>query len=292
MVTGLIFNIMRYAINDGPGIRTTAFFQGCPLSCLWCHNPESQPSNPGIIFNQARCIACGACRHVCDNNCQPEKCTVCGACVDACCSGAREHVARRFSVSQLMDILKRDMVFYQQTGGGVTLSGGEPFCQPSFLFAVLEQCRQKSIHVAVDTSGHCEEQDLAQAAMLADLFLYDLKLMDPATHANFTGRDNRLILDNLVSLTKLHNNVVVRVPLIPGFTDDDENLRAMSKFLSTLAVSAVELLPYHPTGSGKYANLHREYGLKDVPVPERKSLEHAAGLLAASGHSVTTGGIS
>ena len=290
MVTGQVFNIMRYALNDGPGIRTTAFLQGCPLSCPWCHNPESQAAEPGIIFNQSRCIACGACRRVCDHNCQPDKCSVCGLCVDACCSGAREFVARRLTVNEMMNTLERDMVFYQQTGGGVTLSGGEPFCQPAFVLALLKQCKQRGIHTAVDTCGYCNREDLGKAAALADLFLYDLKLMDSANHARLTGKDNSIILENLVMLTELHNNVVVRVPLVPGFTDSDDNLKAMSSFLAGVAVAAVEMLPYHATGSGKYANLHRDYALANVPPPEGKSLEHAAGLLAASGHRITIGG--
>lgn len=291
MPTGTVFNIMGYSISDGPGIRTTVFFKGCPLACQWCHNPESQAATPQLMVHPQRCIGCGACLDVCPQQCEPAKCQGCGRCTVVCCADAREIVGREMTVEQVMGQIEREVVFYDQTGGGVIFSGGEPLQQPEFLLALLKACQEREIHTAVDTSGYAPAAVLLAAARLADLFLYDMKLMDDGLHRQYTGVGNQLVLDNLALLVEQHPRVAVRVPLIPGVTDREDNLVPMAAFLRGLPLAYIELLPYHASGTEKYRRLGKVYQLQHLDQPENSQLDAAARLLAPSGHNVRIGGM-
>lgn len=291
METGTIFNIKHYSINDGPGIRTTVFFKGCPLACQWCHNPESQRSAPQLMVHRQRCTGCGACREICPHGCDWDKCTACGRCTQVCNAQAREIVGEEMTVTQVVDRVERDLVFYDQSGGGVTFSGGEPLHQPEFLRSLLAACREREIHTAVDTSGYATPETVRAVAPLTDLFLYDLKLMDRKKHREYTGVGNELILENLALLAAEHPRVAVRIPLVPGITDRGENLRAIARFLRGLPLAYIELLPYHASGSDKYRRLGREYQLNHLVQPGRRQLQEAANSLAAAGHITKIGGM-
>ena len=247
MITGKVFDIKKFSIHDGPGIRTTVFFKGCPLSCRWCHNPESQALEPEMMLWANRCIRCEACLPVCkqgaisrDGDFAPtdgEKCVLCGACVEACHAGAREIVGREMTVAQVMAEIERDVAFYDESNGGVTFSGGEPLWQAGFLLALLQACQEKEIHTALDTCGFAPWEMLDAIREHVDLFMYDLKLMDDAKHRDFTGVSNELILKNLQALSQRGHDIVLRVPIVRllyergRFGPDDTAATATALFL-------------------------------------------------------------
>jgi len=287
--TGVIFDIQRFSVHDGPGIRTTVFLKGCPLRCLWCHNPEGISPNPELMFFEYRCLGCGTCAKVCPEGAirgeprgKPQvdrmKCLGCGRCAEACPSGAWRLVGKRISVEELLSTLERDVLLYDRSGGGVTFSGGEPLFQPDFLRAALKACKEQGMHTVVDTSGFAPPAVLEEIAPLTDLFLFDLKPMDAEEHRRYTGVPNRLIHENLRRLVELRRPVVVRVPLIPGITDTERNIQALVAFLAELGkgIQRVELLPYHDVAE-KYARLGKAYSLPPIPRP---SEEHLAALRA------------
>ena len=277
-MVGNVFNIQRYSVNDGPGIRTTVFLKGCPLKCRWCHNPESISPEKEIIIREDRCIRCSECFLTCNYfavNSVGEKyitdrgvCAHCGCCVEVCYSDAREIVGKEMSVDQVMKEVEKDIVFYNQSGGGVTFSGGEPFLQHEFLLMLLQSCKEKNIHTAVDTSGYTSEQILLQASDFTDLFLYDIKTIDDTIHKSFTGVSNKLILDNLKRLAERRKNVIVRVPLIPTVNDSLEAMREIGGYIASLhSISEIHLLPYHHVGIEKYYRLGLEYSFeKDLKI--------------------------
>jgi pyruvate formate lyase activating enzyme len=290
--TRAVFNIMRFSIRDGPGIRTTVFFKGCPLDCWWCHNPEGRRSGQETVFWPSRCIRCGACAEVCPTGAVKGEgeCLTCGACVDACHSGAREMVGRIMTPSELLDEICKDRVFYDQSGGGVTFSGGEPLIEPDFLEAVLDGCRAEGLHVAVDTCGHVPPDVIRRIAPRVHLFLYDLKLMDPARHREFTGASNELILGNLRALAGDGASVVVRIPVIPGVNDDEGNIQQVAHFLGELGLQDVQLLPYHGSARDKYRRLGKPYRMEDLKPPSASGLARISGLLEKQGLTVQAGG--
>lgn len=302
MTNGTIFRIERFAIHDGPGIRTTVFLKGCPLACAWCHSPESQSAAPEFMPRADRCIRCGACVAACphdgirfDNTpaqARPAACDLCGACAEACPSGARELVGRTFGVDAVLDLIEKDRVFYEQSGGGVTFSGGEPLMQPAFLLETLARCRERHLHTAVDTSGFGDPAALGRIAGQADLFLFDLKIMDDTRHAALTGVGTGVILENLRMLASDRRPVIVRFPLVPGVNDDEANVEALGGFVASLGLSRVDVLPYHRAGTAKYRRLNREYRLADVQPPSRQGQEDVARALARFGLTVTLGGSS
>jgi pyruvate formate lyase activating enzyme len=301
LIKGIVFDIQKFSIHDGPGIRTTVFFKGCPLSCWWCHNPESQALESEVIFRAYRCIRCGACLSVCVQGAiswdgdavstDREKCTHCGACAQVCYSEAREAVGREMTVAQVMAEIEGDVAFYDESSGGVTFSGGEPLWQAGFLLALLQACQAKEIHAALDTCGFAPWETLDAIREHVDLFLYDLKLMDGAKHRDFTGVSNELILKNLQALSQRGHDIVLRVPIIPGINDDDANIRQTGAFAAALPhLSRVDLLPYHHTGVDKYNRLDRAYGLPETRPPSSERLASIAQTLRGFGLQVKVGG--
>jgi len=301
LIKGTIFDIKKFSIHDGPGIRTTIFFKGCPLSCWWCHNPESQTPEPELMLWPDRCIRCGACISVCTQGAitwdsesmatDREKCTRCGACVEVCHAEARRIAGQEMTIAQVMAEIERDIPFYDESGGGATFSGGEPMMQRIFLLALLRACRQHEIHTAVDTCGFSTWEALDTVREHVNLFLYDLKLMDPAQHRAFTGVSNESILSNLQALSRHGHAIVLRVPLIPGVNDDDENIRQTGAFAANLPhLERVDILPYHRAGIDKYHRLDKDYGLPEIDPPTDEKVAKAARILSGFDLHVKIGG--
>jgi len=299
--TGLVFNLQRCSIHDGPGIRTTVFFKGCPLRCTWCHNPESIDRRPEMMVNAERCLGCNACSEVCpieERGAVPagdvwdrEQCIGCGSCVEACPADARELAGREYEVGELVDLLERDRVFFDASGGGVTFSGGEPLAQPGFLAACLRECRARGLHTVVDTCGLASRETVLEIGRLADLVLFDLKHMDPDRHLQQTGADNRAILDNLCVLSENDADLWIRIPLVPGFNDDSANIEATAAFLDALPRRhRVFVLPYHGTANGKLSRLGETGERGGLRPPDEDELGVVAELLASHNLSVSVGG--
>ena len=298
---GKIFDIKKYAIHDGPGIRTTVFLKGCPLTCGWCHNPEGLWGAPKIIYEFNRCIGCGDCIEACREaaisatpngmSTNRHRCKGCGVCVDACPGGARELTERTVTVNQLVEIIKQDILFYDESGGGVTFSGGEPLLQADFLIEVLKACGHCEIHRIVDTSGYANRSIIEEVARQTDLFLFDLKLIDSKRHKQFTGVSNQTILDNLAFLHNLEANVTVRIPLIPGINDDHENLSQICSFLLPFkGIRDVHILPYHDYQKNKYGKLGMEYTADDIVAPTPERVSNSLKQFEEKGFQVSIGG--
>jgi pyruvate formate lyase activating enzyme len=264
--SGRVFDVQRFSLHDGPGIRTVVFLKGCPLRCAWCANPESQVPGPQIAWFENLCVSCGRCVEACPRgairmDCSRVRtdrrvCMACGACAAACSRGARRLMGHDMTVDEVMAEVRRDAPFFRRSGGGVTFSGGEPLAQPAFLHECLRRCRRWGYHTAVETCGHVRWGDLREAATLTDLFLYDLKEFDSARHQELTGLGNELILENLQKLLESESQVTVRMPVIPGANDGTESLAALADFVGRHPrILGVELLPYHPLGRHKYEAL-------------------------------------
>jgi pyruvate formate lyase activating enzyme len=301
-VKGTIFDIKRYAIHDGPGIRTTVFFKGCTLNCQWCHNPEGIKMEHEIMFRSSKCAKeCWDCVPLCPRKAINEKgtiisinkkkCDLCGICGDVCAYEAIAIVGRDVMVSEIMDVVDKDRIFYDESGGGVTISGGEPLAQGKFLLALLEELHIKDIHTAVDTSGCVPYEILDEVSKRVDLILYDLKVMDEHRHRVFTGESNTLILENLKKLSENGKNIIIRVPVLKGLNDDPENIQSMEDFLIPLNKSwQINLLPYHRGGEGKLTRLNRKSPLVDFKTPSEKRLDEIKERLSSHGFHVKIGG--
>lgn len=291
--SGICFQIQRFSIHDGPGIRTTVFLKGCPLSCSWCHNPEGRSGRPEIHLLEERCIRCGACVEVCPEpgaEAAPAKCIRCGLCAEVCPTEARRLVGRAYRVDELMEEVERDRPFYEESGGGVTFSGGEPLLQGEFLLACLDACRARGLHAAVDTCGFAPADLVREVGRRARLILYDLKSLDTRMHEEATGVPLAPILENLVLLDAEDVEVWIRMPVLPGLNTDDEAIDALGGFLArTHRCRRVHLLPYHAHGAAKYARA-------SVPaptgfaVPTEDQMTHVAERLARFGLDVRRGG--
>ena len=289
-LTGTIFDIKRFAVHDGPGIRTTVFFKGCPLRCLWCHNPESMKKQKQIVFFPSKCIGCGECVKRCPNGAiefTPEgrkyyrdKCTLCGTCVEYCYAEATVMEGKEVTVEEVIEEVKKDMPFYENSNGGVTLSGGEPTMQPDFCLAILQESKKAGMHTAIDTSGQVKWETFKKILEYVDLVLYDIKHSDPVKHKEYTGVSNETIISNLKKLDELGIPIDIRMPMIPGLNDSEENLTAVAELLKDMKnAQNVKLLPYHRLGEGKYERLGMEYVLKDVEPPDKTRMEHLAGFM-------------
>jgi len=303
MSEGLIFDIQHYAVHDGPGIRTLVFLKGCPLECLWCCNPESQGFEPELTHNRLRCRSCFSCVKTCPHGAvqageagpvfDRAVCRACASplCVDACPQGALALAGTRMSADQVMKRVSLDKAFYQNSGGGVTFSGGEPFAQPDFLEELLTRSRDLGIHTTVETCGLVDPRVLMRCEPFVDLFLFDLKTVDPGRHEQRTGAPNDIILENLRALAaRRPDGVTVRVPLVPGCTDGEDNLRALGTLLTSLGLRRVELMPYHSLGADKYAALGRPYPLEGTRSPAPASIEACRSLLGTFGLASEVGG--
>lgn len=296
---GLVFNVMRFSVHDGPGIRTTVFLKGCPLRCPWCHNPESQSSRAEVVYFAERCLRCGDCVRACPNHAlslngevhvDETRCRRCGTCAETCLARAREMAGEEMSVDELLTKIERDRVFYEESGGGVTLSGGEPLQQPRFAERFLRACRDRGIHTTLDTCGYAPAESFQLVAKHVDLFLFDLKVIDRDRHREFTGVPNDLILNNLRWLAEQRRPVIVRVPVIPGYTDDGVNLSAIAAFTRSLGLARVDLLPYHRIAADKYRRLHLDYRMGDAETLPAQKMNEIATSFSRDGFHVRIGG--
>lgn len=301
MKSGIIFDIKRYAIHDGPGIRTTVFFKGCPLRCWWCHNPEGLVPETELTFIKTRCLEdCDECVKKCpkdailraDNiiSIDRKKCDICGECTLVCPTEALIISGKNMSVEEVMKEIDKDMVFYDESMGGVTFSGGEPLMQLEFLSALLEECKKRGFHTTLDTSGYARPEEIDKIKDKVDLFLYDVKMVDDKKHKETTGVSNKLILDNLKKLSKNGGNIVVRIPVIPEINDTDEEITKIAEFISSLKeVKDISLLPYHTLADQKYERLNKSYLMQKTPPYSEEKIEKIKKKLERFGFQVKIG---
>jgi len=296
---GCVVDIQRYAVHDGPGIRTVVFLKGCPLRCAWCHNPEAIDPQPQIAFVPARCIGCGVCQDVCPRDAirlgngarvYRERCDGCMLCVDECMAAALSRVGETYTVDRLLAEVLRDLPFYEESGGGVTLSGGEPFLQQRFTAAFLAAAKRTGLHTVIETCGHVRWAQMEAVLRDVDLVYFDLKLMDDAQHRQWTGVGNELILANARRLVAVHPDVVFRCPLVPGSTASDANVARLIDLLSELRQRSVHLLPYHSLGHGKLARVGSSLRAPDVAPLPSVSIQRIAHRFEAAGIKTVIGG--
>ena len=298
--TGIIFNIQKFSVHDGPGIRTTVFFKGCPLRCLWCHNPESQNTKKEMLYDRKKCVLCRTCEEVCPEKAirlendrmvtDMDKCTFCGKCVTYCMYEARDIAGKEYTVDEVVKVVLQDKVFYKQSGGGVTVSGGEPLMQIDFVEELLRRLKEEGIHTAVDTCGAVSFEVLERAAKYTDLFLYDIKLMDDQKHREYIGASNKLINDNLIKLSKIHNNINIRMPIIEGVNADDSHIEEALRLIKDLNIEKINLLPYHDFAKHKYYKLGLGYESEKMSKPSDEKMNAYKEIFEKAGYKVKIGG--
>ena len=296
---GVVFDIQRYSIHDGPGIRTIVFLKGCPLACQWCSNPESQDLKPVVMFSKASCVSCGKCVQACPQGAislnhpglvDRFRCTGCGACAEVCLPGALTMKGRAMSVWQVMQELQKDATHYRRSGGGVTLSGGEPLVQSEFARELLRACKEKGWSTAMETTGHAPKEVVEHVMPFVDHALVDIKAIDPAVHESRTGVSNRLILENAIRISTL-TSTVVRVPLISGVNADRASIEAIGKFAQLMpGVNTVHLLPYHTYGENKYELLGRKYTMIGTKPLAAQTVDMLKGVVEGLGLRCVIGG--
>ncbi|MHB0998891.1 MAG: glycyl-radical enzyme activating protein [Armatimonadota bacterium] len=303
-MTGTIFDIQRFSIHDGPGIRTTVFLKGCSLQCFWCHNPESIHKKLELQIFLSKCIGCGDCMKVCPNGAHTskdgmrefhrEKCNSCGLCADACFSGALVISGREMSVEAVMDDILRDKAFYDNSGGGVTLSGGEPALQKEFSRAVLKACKDQGIHTAIETAGNCGWDDLSDLLEVTDLVMMDLKQMDPEKHRWATGVSNERILESAKKITASGKPIIFRIPVIPTVNDTPEEVKSIAMFVRSLVdlrpddpnSIVLELLQFHQLAGDKYRSLGLDYKAGDLGQITKEQMSELRKVASSCGISV------
>ena len=301
MKNGVIFDIRKYSIHDGPGIRTTVFFKGCPLRCWWCHNPEGQDVEPELVYRKSRCLGCDECSKSCQREAislvaqsisvNREKCVPCNNCCRVCPSDALSIAGKQMTVKEILEEIEKDRTFYEESRGGVTFSGGEPLMQPDFLNALLNECKERAIHTAVNTCGFAQYEIIDRMRDKVDLFLYDIKTMDNRKHRKYTGASNEQILKNLKKLAESGSSIVISFPIIPSINDDDKNVTRTAEFISSLPnIQQVNLLPYHRAGIEKYKNLGKPYKLDKIQPPSNQRVKSVKEKMEAFGIRVGIGG--
>ena len=296
-----ITNIQKFSIHDGDGIRTTVFFKGCPLKCEWCHNPETQRFEKEMQVDREKCTGCGTCASVCPNGAvrmtedhrpswDPKACTFCGKCENFCPAGVREIVGREYTVKELTKELMKDQMFYEESGGGVTFSGGEVMSMDmDFILAMAKELKRQDVTLTIDTCGYVPYERFEKILPYVNTFLYDVKVMDPELHKKYMGTDNKLILENLVRLSQDGARIYIRIPTIKEVNGNEENMKETIAFLKEHDIhpAGVNLLPYHDTGSGKYAKLGMEYKGTDLHAPDKEEMEALAALFVNAGFTNT-----
>ena len=296
-----ITNIQKFSIHDGDGIRTTVFFKGCPLKCEWCHNPETQRFEKEMQVDREKCTGCGTCASVCPNGAvrmtedhrpswDPKACTFCGKCENFCPAGVREIVGREYTVKELTKELMKDQMFYEESGGGVTFSGGEVMSMDmDFILAMAKELKRQDVTLTIDTCGYVPYERFEKLLPYVNTFLYDVKVMDLELHKKYMGTDNKLILENLIRLSQDGARIYIRIPTIKEVNGNEENMKETIAFLKEHDIhpAGVNLLPYHDTGSGKYAKLDMEYKGTDLHAPDKEEMEALAALFVNAGFTNT-----
>ncbi|MEF9839753.1 MAG: glycyl-radical enzyme activating protein [Lachnospiraceae bacterium] len=291
-----ITEIQKYSIHDGDGIRTTIFFKGCPLRCVWCHNPETQSYDRQVLHDKERCVGCRACEMACPHHAitgnmgkaftDKDKCEICGTCLDSCNLNLREILGTKYSVKELVDLVKKDEVFYEQSGGGVTLSGGEVMTMDmDYIEKLVKALYKQGINVTIDTCGFAPFESFQRIMPYVDTFLYDIKSMDQDVHKKYVGVDNQLILSNLEQLSKAGARIYIRIPTIKEVNGNDTSMKEIIRFLLEhhINVAQVNLLPYHNTGASKYDKMGEQYGGNNFHAPEHNEMEDFVTLFYQAG---------
>ncbi|MFX0177339.1 MAG: glycyl-radical enzyme activating protein [Candidatus Hodarchaeota archaeon] len=295
---GIIFNIQRYSIHDGPGIRTTIFLKGCPLRCKWCSNPESINPTPEIFLRDERCDQCGKCLEVCipkaislgENSIEIDRtrCDLCLKCEEICPTNVINCTGKKVSVNEVVLEAMQDEIFYNNSGGGITISGGEPLFQPKFTLNLLKQFKERAIHTTIDTTGFASWEDFNKILNYTDLILFDIKHLNSQIHLKFTGVKNEIILRNLENALKKNVKIWIRVPVIPDFNDSSEYMEELAMFLKDKSIDKVSLLPYHEWGKHKYKFLGRVYPLQDAKFIDEKLIQDFKQIIESYNLKVTT----
>ena len=280
MISGTVLNIQRFCTDDGPGIRTTVFLKGCPLHCIWCHNPESQAKRPELSLDMNNCITCGRCSSVCPKGChvfdekhtfKADICNSCGECVKVCPKQCLELYGKELDSCAVFSEIQKDRIFYDTSGGGVTISGGEPLFQPNFTVDILKKCRESGIHTAIETCGFTDKDTWLSVIKHCDLVLFDIKETDSTLHRRYTGVSFEPILNNLKLINEKGVPFIIRAPIIPTLNDRESHLEALKALCASMQFcKGIEIMPYHRTGEHKYRSLGKKYICKDIPIPTRE----------------------
>ncbi|GEA33505.1 glycerol dehydratase activator DhaB2 [Clostridium diolis] len=298
-IEGVIFNIQKFSLHDGPGIRTIVFFKGCNMSCLWCSNPESQEVAPQIMFNKNLCTKCGRCQSVCETSAidmnsvyriDKSKCIKCKRCVESCLNGALVLEGKKYSVEEIIKELKKDSVQYRRSNGGITLSGGEVLLQPDFAVELLKECKSYGWHTAIETAMYVNSEAVKKVMPYIDLAMIDIKSMNDEVHRRFTGVSNNIILKNIKLSDQLTKEIIIRIPVIEGFNADLQSIGEIAQFSKSLTnLKRIDLLPYHNYGENKYEAIGRDYLLGELKSPSEDKMERLKALVEIMGIPCTIG---